>query len=90
MTNTSPVNYPSTWKKPPLIESDLVRRGLWLSFAIYLALALGTIDVNWGRVAEGIPRGQKFLTAFFPTDITSRWDSILDGILESIWMMFGK
>ena len=86
MTNTSPVNYPSTWKKPPLIESDLVRRGLWLGFAIYLALALGTIDVNWGRVAEGIPRGQKFLAAFFPPDITSRWDSILDGILESIWM----
>lgn len=86
MTNGPAHDYPTTWKKPPLIESALWRRGLWLGAAIYLALALGTMEVNWERVAEGIPRGQKFIAAFFPPDIVSRWDSIYDGILESIWM----
>lgn len=85
MKETS-VNYPSTWKKPPLIENPTVRWALWLGVAIYLALALGTLEVNWDRVAEGIPRGTKFLAAFFPPDFTSRWDSIQEGILESIWM----
>lgn len=78
--------YPNTWKKPPLIKNDLLRWSLWVGAAIYLALALGTLEVNWSRIAEGIPRGGKFLAAFFPPDFFSRWDSILDGILESIWM----
>ncbi len=57
-----------------------------LGAALYLALALGTTDVNWTRVWEGLPRGAKFLTAFFPPDFTSRWDEIVDGISESLWM----
>ena len=59
---------------------------LWLGVAIYLALAFGTMDVNWARVAEGMTRAQKFLLSFFPPDFTSRWESIYDGILESLWM----
>jgi len=78
--------YPSSWKKPPFVENRLLRWSLWFGLAIYLALAFGTLDVNWQRVAEGIPRGTKFISAFFPPDFISRWDSILDGILESIWM----
>jgi phosphonate transport system permease protein len=57
-----------------------------LGAAIYLALAFGTMDVNWGRVAEGLPRGAKFVAAFFPPDFLTRWDEILDGIYESLWM----
>jgi len=64
----------------------MVAPGIMVWCAIYLALALGTLDIDWGRVAEGLPRGQKFLLAFFPPDFVSRWDSIVDGILESIWM----
>ncbi|WP_299618245.1 phosphonate ABC transporter, permease protein PhnE [Pelagibius sp.] len=78
--------YPRSWKKPPLIASAWLRRGLWLGAAVYLALALGTMEVNWARVMEGLPRGAAFLGAFFPPDFVTRWDSILDGILESIWM----
>lgn len=86
MSQEPVTTYPTRWKKPPLISNPLLRWSLWFCAAIYLALALGTLDVNWDRVAEGIPRGQRFLAAFFPPDITSRWDSILDGILESVWM----
>ncbi|MEH6546366.1 MAG: phosphonate ABC transporter, permease protein PhnE [Sneathiella sp.] len=87
MTDVSEkTSYPSRWKKPPLIRRAWLRYALWFGAAIYLALAFGTMEVNWDRVAEGIPRGQKFLSAFFPPDFSSRWDSILDGMLESIWM----
>ena len=77
---------PRRWKKPPLIKSPLLRWCLGLGFAIYLALAFGTTEIDWGRVAEGIPRGARFLAGFFPPDFVSRWDAIADGIAESLWM----
>jgi phosphonate transport system permease protein len=83
---TSTATATRTWKKPPLIKSDRLRWALWLGAGIYLVLAFGTMEVNWGRVAEGIPRGQKFLASFFPPDFTSRWGDILDGIYESLWI----
>jgi len=86
MAETAGGGYPTSWQRPPLIKNRLLRWGLWLGAAIYLALALGTMEVNWARVAEGLPRGQKFIMAFLPPDFVSRWDSIVDGILESIWM----
>ncbi len=86
MARTDATSYPSTWSKPPLISNRYLRWSLWFGAAIYLSLALGTMEVNWGRVAEGLPRGTKFIAAFIPPDFVSRWDSIVDGILESIWM----
>ena len=53
---------------------------------IYLALALGTLDINWSRVVDGLPRGQRFLSSFFPPDFVTRWDAIFDGLVESLWM----
>jgi len=57
-----------------------------LGGALYLAAALGTTEVNWVRVWEGLPRGQRFLAGFFPPDFISRWDAIVDGVMESLWM----
>ena len=34
----------------------MLRWGLVLGAAVYLALALGTTEVNWVRVWEGLPR----------------------------------
>jgi phosphonate transport system permease protein len=83
---TIAVPSPRTWKKPPLIKRAWLRWVLILGAALYLASALGTTDVNWARVWEGLPRGAKFLTAFFPPDFISRWDEIVEGISESLWM----
>src|SRR5262249_45084461 len=74
------------WKKPPLIKSAWLRWSLGIGIALYLALALGTTEVNWNRVSEGLPRGARFLAAFFPPDFTSRWEEIAEGIMESLWM----
>ncbi len=74
------------WRRPPFIKNPRLRWLLWVAGAVYLALALGTMEVNWNRVFEGIPRGHRFIASFFPPDFVSRWDSILDGIYESLWM----
>ncbi len=63
-----------------------MRWALGLGIALYLALALGSTDVNWARVLEGLPRGKAFVLAFFPPDFVSRWPSIVDGVMESLWM----
>lgn len=89
MTSAAPLHprhYPGKWQRPPLIKSARLKWVLWLGFAAYLAAAYGTIDVNWSRVAEGLPRGADFILAFFPPDFLSRGPDIANGLLESVWM----
>ncbi|MGA7003299.1 MAG: phosphonate ABC transporter, permease protein PhnE [Pseudolabrys sp.] len=78
---------PREWKKPPLIRSAWLRWALVVGAVVYLALVFQTTPVNWTRVWEGLPRGAAFLKAFFPPDFVSRWDEIVEGIAESLWMM---
>ncbi len=79
-------NYPGTWRKPPMISNPTLRWSLILGAAIYLSLALGTMDINWSRLAEGLPRGKRFLDAFFPPNFADNRGVVWDGIMESIWM----
>src|SRR3546814_3241129 len=65
-----------TWSKPPFIRDARLRWTLGLGVALYLAIAFGTLDINWTRVAEGLPRAEAFLGAFFPPDFVTRWDAI--------------
>ena len=69
-----------------MIGRSWLRWALGVGALVYLVLALGTTDVNWTRVWEGLPRGARFFSAFFPPDFVSRWSEISDGILESLWM----
>ncbi|MBV9347954.1 MAG: phosphonate ABC transporter, permease protein PhnE [Pseudolabrys sp.] len=80
------VALPRRWKKPPLIKSAFLRWSLGLGAAIYLALVIQTTPVNWARVWEGIPRGARFIAAFFPPDFVTRSAEIIEGISESLWM----
>jgi len=73
-----------TWRKPHLISNPLLRWGLFIGALVYVVLAVGSIDVNWSRVAEGLSRGWAFVTSFFNPDFVSRGSDIWDGILESI------
>jgi phosphonate transport system permease protein len=74
------------WKRKPMIESPNLRWGLIGGGAVYLVIALYTMDVDWARVAAGLPRAERFLGSFFPPDFTSRWEDIYVGIIESLWM----
>lgn len=72
------------WKRPPLISNALLRWGLFIGALLYVVLAVGSIDVNWSRVAEGLSRGWAFVTSFFTPDFVSRGGDIWAGILESV------
>jgi phosphonate transport system permease protein len=74
------------WKPAPFINNKMLRWGLWLGLLTYLIVAISSMEINWSRVMEGLPRGINFLKAFFPPDFLTRSDAIVDGILESLWM----
>ncbi|UYG00237.1 phosphonate ABC transporter, permease protein PhnE [Halomonas sp. GD1P12] len=74
------------WRKPAFIEGKWRRVALSAGVLAYLALALGSVEVNWARVAEGAGRGLNFLAAFAHPDFVSRQSDILAGLLESLTM----
>ena len=85
MSGSSP-HYAEIWKKPPFIKSSLLRYLIYLGTVTYFFFAIYTMEVNWTRVVEGLPRGMDMLSKFFPPDLSDSRGVILDGILESIWM----
>ncbi|WP_297769712.1 phosphonate ABC transporter, permease protein PhnE [uncultured Roseovarius sp.] len=79
--------YPSTWRRPPQIVTDRRWRfALQLGIVLYLVLAIGSLEVDWARVAAGLERGQRFVMGFLAPDFTSRWTDIRQGLIESLTM----
>jgi len=74
------------WRPPPLIASPLLRYAVYLGALAYAVLALGSIEVNWTRAAEGLERGARFLAGFFPPDFATKRTDIIEGLLESLTM----
>lgn len=87
--STAQSPYPTTWKRPPMmVRSPLWRVILPIGALIYLFLAIGTVEVNWARVVEGMERGQRFIGGFLQPDFTTRWRDISTGLMESLTMTF--
>ncbi|MDA7551104.1 phosphonate ABC transporter, permease protein PhnE, partial [Rhodobacteraceae bacterium] len=78
--------YPTVWKKSPFIKNDFLRWLIFLCIALYLAAALGTMDIDLNRIKEGLPRAQRFLDSFFPPNFADNRGVVWEGIAESIWM----
>ena len=80
-------DYPTTWRRPPQIVRDKRWRiALQIGIVIYLVLAIGTVEVDWNRVYQGLERGQRFVMGFLQPDFTSRWSDIGKGLSESLTM----
>jgi phosphonate transport system permease protein len=74
------------WKRPPFIKRAWLRWSLTIGGSLFLLVAIGTMDVNWQRVAAGVPRAERFISSFFPPDFASKSSDIWEGIFESLWM----
>lgn len=85
MNNTAAVPARS-WRSPPLIDNPWLRWSIYLGVVLYLVLAVGSLHINWARVAEGLERGWRFVAAFAQPNFSGRWGEISEGILESITM----
>ena len=79
-----------TWTRPPIIPNPTLRWALIIGTVAYLIASFATIDVNWSRVYEGLERGKKFILAFTNPNFVDRWDSIWEGMIESIIMAFSS
>ncbi|MFP4296768.1 MAG: phosphonate ABC transporter, permease protein PhnE [Spirulinaceae cyanobacterium] len=75
-----------SWSPPPLIAHPGLRLLVVLGAIAYLFLALSTLEINWGRVAQGTTRGLRIMAGFLQPDFASRWGDIQAGILESLTM----
>jgi phosphonate transport system permease protein len=82
--STTPL--PQYWRPLPLIANARLRWCLIGGAGVYLLLALASLEVNWQRVLEGLPRAARLIAAFFPPDFTSRQEDIIEGMIESLTM----
>ncbi|MCF7978039.1 MAG: phosphonate ABC transporter, permease protein PhnE [Chromatiaceae bacterium] len=81
-------DWPTRWRRPPLISERWLRWLLILAALSYGLLALASIDVNWPRAADGWERGLRFIGGFASPDSSSRWRDISAGLVESLTMTF--
>lgn len=73
------------WQRIRTIENPWVRQGLAVLAAAYLLWSMGTLEINWGRVADGVPRAVDMIVRMLPPDF-SRWSLLFRGTLESVQM----
>jgi phosphonate transport system permease protein len=76
------------WRPLPLVRDSRLRWFINLSVLLYIVLAWYSIDINWGRVAQGMDRGLAFIASFLRPDFTTRGGEILSGLKESLTMTF--
>lgn len=75
-----------SWTPPRLVEPTWLRWLLALAVLGYLVLAIGSIDINWKRVSEGLVRATKLFSGFLSPDFTTRWSDVQQGLVESLTM----
>jgi phosphonate transport system permease protein len=75
-----------TWRRSPFIVNAWLRWGIYLGAVSYLVLALGSLSVNWTRLADGLARGWRFVDGFLHPDFTARAQDIAQGMQESVAM----
>lgn len=81
-----PTTWPTTWRRPPMfLANPTLRFGFWFLIAVYLAWSTGTLDIDWERVGQGLPRAGDMLARMFPPDF-SRWELLVRGVVESVQM----
>lgn len=81
--------YPTRWRRPPqILQTRWIRWTVYAGLLLYLIVGVGSVDVNWARVIEGLERGQRFVSGFLQPDFTSRWRDISRGLRESLTMTF--
>ena len=75
-----------SWSRPRLVADPRLRAAAWIAAAIYLVFAIGSVDVNWLRVAQGFEKGWRLVVAFMHPNFGARWGEIVTGMRESLAM----
>ncbi len=75
----------TTWHPPHLIPNPVYRYGLVGLGVAYVLWSATTLEIDWQRVSQGLPRAGDILTRMFPPEF-SRWELLYRGLRESIQM----
>ena len=86
IANMGGYSYPEEWRRPPLISRSWLRYVLVFGALLYLVFGISSVEINWLRMWEGLPRGWDFVSGFLAPDFFSRGSDIRAGILESLTM----
>lgn len=81
--------YPTSWKPPTLFPNEGVRYLTLALGVIYIIWSMGTLDFDWHRISQGMPRAWNMISRMFPPDI-SRWELLMRGVVESVEMAFAS
>jgi len=71
------------WHKPPFIANPLFRYWLYAAIAVYVAVTLVTLPIDWDRAAQGLARAGRIFGGAFPPNF-QRSELLIDGFLESL------
>ena len=72
-----------SWSPPPFIANPLLRWTVYLGAAAYVLWTLGTLPIDWARVAEGWERAGRIFGGAFPPSF-ERSGLLIEGFLESL------
>jgi len=73
------------WDRIRIIKNPRVRFALILMAVAYLIWSFNSLDINWHRIANGIPRALNMFARMVPPDF-SRFNLLFRGLLESVQM----
>jgi phosphonate transport system permease protein len=85
-SSSSTADRPRTWRKPPAIASPIKRWTLIIGSILYLVWALTSLELNPGRMLEGLVRAKEFFAGVLAPDFVTRWTDIQMGFVESLTM----
>jgi len=75
-----------SWSRPRLIASAPLRAAIGGGALLYLVVGIGSLQINWSRVAQGLEKGWRLFSAFLHPDFAARWSEIVGGMRESLTM----
>ena len=75
-----------SWPPPRSRRGRWQRRLLIGAALLYLVFAIGSLDVDMDRIAEGWVRARRIFSAFLHPEFAARWDDIRSGLIESLAM----
>lgn len=75
---------PQRWAPKSPIANFYIGAMVYFGAAIYLIFAIGSLEVNWVRLSEGIGRAAALFSGFLHPDFTSRLNEIGGGLIESL------
>jgi phosphonate transport system permease protein len=85
MTSNNSTHNDLQWQRIRIVEHPVLRYGLVALAIAYIFWSVGTLDLNWTRFGNGIPRAINMFSRMFPPDF-SRWNLLIKGLLESVQM----